>query len=182
MHESEDSILLRDVNSLQNDPQIQCNPMKVTVDSIFLKLILKSILKCEQPIIVKSESESHSMSNSLRPHGLYSPWNSPGQNTGVGSCSLPQRIFPTQESNQGLLHCRWILYQLSHKGTPRILEWVAYPFSSRSSRSRNRTGFPALQADSLPTELSGKPIVKTTLKNKMLEKLSYWTSKVIVKL
>ena len=50
----------------------------------------------------------------LRPHGLYSPWNSPGQNTGVGSLSLLQWIFPTQESNWGLLHCRWFLYQLSY--------------------------------------------------------------------
>ena len=65
-----------------------------------------------------NESESHSvMSDSLRPHGLYSPWNSPGQNTGVGSLSLLQETFPTQGSNPGLLHCRWILYQLSHKGS-----------------------------------------------------------------
>ena len=41
-------------------------------------------------------------SDSLQPHGLYSPWNSPGQNTGVGSLSLLQRIFPTQGSNPGL--------------------------------------------------------------------------------
>ena len=68
----------------------------------------------------KSESESHSlMSNSLRPHGIYSPWNSPGQNTGVGSHSLLQWIFLTQESNRGLLHCRGILYQLSYRGSPR---------------------------------------------------------------
>ena len=53
------------------------------------------------------------MSDSLRPHGLYSPWNSPGQNTGVGSLSLLQGIFPTQGSNPGLMHCRQILYQLS---------------------------------------------------------------------
>ena len=53
------------------------------------------------------------MSNSLGPHGLFSPWNSPGQNTGVGSLSLLQRIFLTQESNWDLLHCRQILYQLS---------------------------------------------------------------------
>ena len=88
-----------------------------------------------------SRCVSHSgMSNSLRPHGLYSPWNSPGQNTGVGSLSLLQGIFPAQGSNPGLPHCRQILYQLSHKGSPRILEWVAYPFSSGSSQSRNRTG------------------------------------------
>ena len=67
----------------------------------------------------KSESESHSVvSDSLRPHGLYSPWNSPGQNTGVGSLSLLQGIFPVQGLNPGL-HCRRILYQLSHKGSPR---------------------------------------------------------------
>ena len=84
-------------------------------------------------------SESHSVvSDSLRPQGLYSPWNSPGQNTGVGSLSLLQGIIPTQGSNPGLPHCRRILYQLSHKGNPRMLEWVAYPFSSRSSRPRNR--------------------------------------------
>ena len=61
------------------------------------------------------------------------------KNTGVGSLSFLQGIFPTQESNRGLLHCRRILYQLSHKGSPRILEWVAYPFFRRSSRPRNRT-------------------------------------------
>ena len=55
------------------------------------------------------------------------------------SHSLLQRILPTQGSNPGLPHCRWILYQLSHKGSLRILEWVAYPFSSRSSRPRNWT-------------------------------------------
>ena len=47
-----------------------------------------------------------------------SPWNSPGQNTRVGILSLLQGIFPTQGSNPGLLHCRRILYQLSHKGRP----------------------------------------------------------------
>ena len=73
------------------------------------------------------------MSDSLQPHGLYSPWNSPGQNTGMGSLSLLQGIFPTQGLNPGLLHCKQILYQLSHAGSPRILEWVAYPFASGSS-------------------------------------------------
>ena len=44
---------------------------------------------------------------------MYSPWNSPGQNTGVGSLSFLQGIFPTQGSNPGLPHCRQILYQLN---------------------------------------------------------------------
>ena len=65
-------------------------------------------------------SESHSVvSDSLRPHGWYSPCNSPGQNTGVGSLSLLQGIFPTQGSNPDLPHCRRILYQLSHKESPK---------------------------------------------------------------
>ena len=50
------------------------------------------------------------MSNSLQTHGVYSRWNSPGQNTGVGSCSLLQGIFQTQGSNPGLLHCGWIIF------------------------------------------------------------------------
>ena len=87
-----------------------------------------------------SESESHSaMSDYFVTPWLYSPQNSPGQNTGVGSLSLLQGIFPTQGLNPGLLHCRRILYQLSHKGSPRILEWVAYPFSSGSSQPRDWT-------------------------------------------
>ena len=92
--------------------------------------------------IYESESESHSdMPDSLWPRGLQSPWNSPSQATGVGSFSLLQGIFPTQGSNPGRsLHCRRILYQLSYKGSPRILEWVAYPFSSASSWPRNGTG------------------------------------------
>ena len=56
-----------------------------------------------------------------------------------GSLSLLQRIFPTQGLNPRLPHGRWILYQLSHKGSPRILEWVAYPFSRGSSWPSNQT-------------------------------------------
>ena len=61
------------------------------------------------------------VSNSLRPHilqptRLFCPQDSPGKNTGVGCHSLFQRIFPTQGLNPGLLHCRWILYQLSLEG------------------------------------------------------------------
>ena len=63
--------------------------------------------------------------DSLRPHGLQHtrllcPWNSPGKNTGVGCHSLSQRIFPTEGSNPGLLHCRQILYLLSHQRTPNL--------------------------------------------------------------
>ena len=58
-------------------------------------------------------------------------------------------IFPNQGLNSGLLHCRWILYQLSHKGSPRILEWVAYPLYPYPGIELVS---PSLQADTLPTE------------------------------
>ena len=69
------------------------------------------------------------------------PSEPPGKpkNTRVGSLSLLQGIFLAQELNLGLLHCRQILYQLSHQGNPRILEWVAYPFSRVSSQPKKRT-------------------------------------------
>ena len=77
-------------------------------------------------VTVKSEHRSV-VSDSLWPHGLYSPWNSPGQNTGVGSLSLLQGIFPTQGLNPGLLHCRQILYQLSHKESPpKLSSFISY--------------------------------------------------------
>ena len=59
------------------------------------------------------ESECRSACPTLCDPVDCSPWKSPGQNTGVGSLSLLQGIFPTQESTRGLLHCRWILNQLS---------------------------------------------------------------------
>ena len=71
-------------------------------------------------------------------HGLSSPSNSPGLNTGLGSLSLLQGIFPTQRLNPGFPPCRWILCKLRYQGGIRILEWIVYPFSSRSSQPRNR--------------------------------------------
>ena len=78
--------------------------------------------KCSWQVpICSSSSVSHSVvSNSLQPHGLWAarllcPWDSPGKNTGVDCHCLIQRIFLTQESNLGLLHCRQILYHLSYR-------------------------------------------------------------------
>ena len=88
-------------------------------------IILSEVSQKDHPIpysmvsLIVKESESHSVvPASLRPHGLNSPWNSPGQNIRMGSCFLLQGIFLTQESNQGLLHYRQILYQLSYQGSP----------------------------------------------------------------
>jgi len=88
---------------------------------------------------------SHSVvSNSLQPQGLQPsrflwPWGFSRQEYSVGCHVLLQGIFPTQGSNPGLPNYRWILYQLSHQGNPRILEWVAYPFSKGTSPPRNRS-------------------------------------------
>ena len=77
---------------------------------------------------------------------------------GVGNLSLLKGIFPTQGLNPGFPHCGQILYQLSHKGSPRILEWVAYPFSQEDDLPDPgiEPGSSALQMDSLLAELPGK--------------------------
>ena len=83
---------------------------------------------------------------------------SPGKNTGVGCHALLQGIFPNQGWNPGLPHCRWILYCLSHQGSPRTLEWLSYPSPGDLPDPGIEPGSPALQADSLPAELPGKPL------------------------
>ena len=105
---------------------------------------------------------SHSvMSDSLQPHGLQLPGSSvhgdpPGKNTGVGCHFLLQQIFPTQGLNPGLPHCRWILYCLSHQGSPRT--WSGWSIPSSGELPDPGTELrSALQVDSLPAELPGKP-------------------------
>ena len=100
----------------------ECSPWRKPQG--LLRRLLFSLVRTKW-LVYWVESESRSvMSDSSRPHGLYSPWSSPGQNTGAGSLSLLQVIFPTQGLNPGLLHCRWILYQLIHKESPY---WVGIP-------------------------------------------------------
>ena len=103
----------------------------------------------------------------------YSSWNSPGQNTGVGSLSLSPGDLPNPGIKPRLPHCRQILYQLGHKGSPRILEWVAYPFSRGSSRPRNWTGVSCIAGGFFTTELSGyKNSHSSTAKNRTWLKTS----------
>ena len=93
------------------------------------------------------ESESCSVVfDTLWPHGLFSPWNSLGHSLGVGSLSLLQGIFPTQGPNPGLPHCRWILYQLSHQESPRILERYLIASPADLPDPGIQPGSPALQA------------------------------------
>ena len=91
--------------------------------SVFIPISKKSKAKKKKKIMFNKfylfESRSV-VCDSLSPHGRYNPWNFPDQNTGVGSNSLLQGIFPTQGSNPGLLHCRRILHQLSNQGSPRM--------------------------------------------------------------
>ena len=74
------------------------------------------------------------------PSGSSVHGDSPDKNTRMGCHFLLQGIFPIQGWNPGLPHCRWILYCVSHQGSPRTLEWVDYPFSRRSFQPRNQTG------------------------------------------
>ena len=97
-------------------------------DHIFCSSILSQFLirwwdeHSPGPWIYSEWSESRSVVlDSLPPHGLYSSWNSPGQNIRVGSHSILQEIFPTQGLNPGLPHCRQILCQLSHQGSPEYI-------------------------------------------------------------
>ena len=69
----------------------------------------------------------------------------------------PPGDLPNPAIEPSLLHCRKILYHLSHQGSPRILEWVAYPSPGDLPDSGIELGSPALQADSLPAWLPGKP-------------------------
>ena len=113
-----------------------------------------------------SKSESCSVeSDCLRPYGLYSLWNSPGQNIGVGSLSLLQGIFPTQGWIPGFSHCRQILYHLSYQGNPRILGWVAYHFSRGSFRPRNQTEVSCFAGGFFTSWATREPILGITLCN-----------------
>ena len=76
----------------------------------------------------------------LQPADFSVHGDSPGKNTGGGCHALLQGNFLTQGLNPGLLHHRQILYHLSHQGSPRILQWIACPFSRGSSWPRNQTG------------------------------------------
>ena len=80
---------------------------------------------CE--LLMKESESGLVQSDSLQPHELYSPWNSPGQNTGVSSHALLRRIFPTQGLNPGLLHCKWILLPAEPEGKPSIYQITTWP-------------------------------------------------------
>ena len=116
-----------------------------SVSGSFFFVSLGKLLNCSEPqfllhVIATYKSESCSVtSDSLRPYGLYSPWNSLGQNIGVDSLSLLRGIFPTQGSNPGLPYCKRSFLPAESQGKSKNTGVVAYPFSSGSSQPRNQT-------------------------------------------
>ena len=123
--------------------------------SFHLVVSTKSIL---DHIYIKKWSESCSVvSNSLWPHGLYSPWNSPGQNTGVGSFSLLQGIFPPRDQTQVSCIVGRFFTSWATRGAQEYWSGKPTPSPADLSDPGTEPGSPASQVDSLPTELSGKP-------------------------
>ena len=123
--------------SLQSCPTV-CNPMDCSLPGSSIHGILQARI-LEWSAFLFSRGSSQPRSPALQVNSLLSEPSGKSKSTGVGSLFLLQWIFPTQESNRCHLHCRQILYQLSYKGSPRIMKWVAYPFASGSSRPRNQT-------------------------------------------
>ena len=108
------------------------------------------------------------ITDSWRPHGLQParllyPWGFSKQEYQSGLPCPPPGDLLNPESNPGLLHCRWTLYHLSQQGSPKILEWVAYPSPGDLPNPGIELGSPALQVDSLPAELPGKPDLHISL-------------------
>ena len=101
------------------------------------RFIIVIILKCMCALLLSRVWLCNPMD--CNPPGSFVHGSSSGKNTGVGWHSLLRGIFPIQGLNPGLPHCRWILYDLCHQGSSWILEWVACPFSRRSSWPKNRT-------------------------------------------
>ena len=106
-----------EIPSVRSCPTL-CNSIDYTVHGIFQARILEWVAFS----FSKGSSQPGIKPRSPTLQADSVPAEPPGKpkNTGVGSLSLLQGIFPTQESNQGLLHCRWILYQLSYQGSPKV--------------------------------------------------------------
>ena len=115
LHWQVDSLPLSHLGSPESAVSIYTSPPSPAC--LYAPTFIFYTKKSFSPVFRKWSDSCSVMSKCLWPHGLYSPWNSSGQNTGVGSLSLLRGIFPTQGWNPGLPHCRQILYQLSHKGS-----------------------------------------------------------------
>ena len=114
--------------NLNHKTENQFSDLSQFIDPELLELRAGWVLIQKVMKVKVAQPTEQSCSDSLRPHGLCRPWNSPGQNTGACSLSLLQGIFPTQGSNPGFLHCRRIVYQLSHREAQEY--WSGQPIPS----------------------------------------------------
>ena len=116
------------------------------------------------------------VSSSLQPSArLLCPWDFPDKNTRVGSHFLLLGIFPTQWSNPGLLHCRQILYSLSHQGSPMYPQFSSVQFSrsvvsdslrpheSQNARPPCPTATPRVHSDSRPLSQWCHPAISSSV-------------------
>ena len=147
---------------------LSVNPLKVNLDTVpspplgpQVTLVLFRISSFSYPPLsppTLNESKSCSVvSDSLRPHGLYSPWNSPGQNTGVGSLSFLQGS--SQPRNRTQVSCMAGGFFTSWATGEAQEYWSGEPIPSPEDLPNPGVELEssAFQADYLPTELSGKP-------------------------
>ena len=115
--------------------ELSSAPLKTP--TTFLFSLAQDCMCCAVLCLVAQLSPTLCNPMDCNPPGSSVQGDSPGKNTGVGCHALLHGIFPTPGSNPDLPHCRQILYCLGHQGSPRMLERVAYPFSSRSFLPRN---------------------------------------------
>ena len=134
-------------------------PPLVTRHEIFIIIIMIIVaIQCAVLCLVTQSCPTLCNLMDCSPPGSSVHGDSPGKNTIVGCHVLLQGIVLTQELSPGLPHCRQILYHLNNQGSPRILEWVAYPFCRESSQHKNQTRVSCIAGGFLPDELPGKPI------------------------
>ena len=145
--------------------------MCITISILQFKFYLYRIIKYPTYSMTNHSYESESLSvlsDFLRPHGLYSPWNSLDQNTRVDNLSLFQRIFPTQGSNPRLLHCRWILYQLSYKFSSvqfsrSVVSDSLRPHESEHARTPCPSPSPVVHSDWRPSSPWCHPAISSSV-------------------
>ena len=118
-------LIFSTISSVDKENPGSCVALITWLSDVYQLSPLHTLVTCEK---ILWKWKLLSLVRLLRSHGLYSPWSSPGQSTGVGSLSLLQGIFLTQELNLGLLHCRQILYQLSYEGTSVICEKMLWEY------------------------------------------------------
>ena len=145
------------LSNLPKVTQLMCGKSEY-VKIMWIIYVINSFVKAAVLCLVTQSCLSLCDPMDCSPPGSSVYGDSPGKNTGVGCHALLQGIFPTQGLNPGLSHCKWILYRLSHQGSPRILEWVAIPSSGDLPNPGIKLGSPSLLADSLPVKLPGKTV------------------------